>query len=267
MKKRHQLVLAVAAGSLFLTGCGGSDSSAKGGTADVGKNAGTSLTKDNFVTTITAAQQKARSSHIAMKISAAGQKITATGDVDTGTTADDTKAAMNMNLGSIGAGKFEMRLVDKALFINLGPMSDNKFAKLDLTDKSNPLFKQYGGLLDQLDPAKQLEQFKGALTSVEKKGEAVQLGGVEAQPYALTLDTSKIKSLDSLGAGAQIPKSLTYMMFVGPDNLPRRLVSSVSGSEVTIDYSKWGEKVDISAPSADEITDSSFLKQLGGAPS
>lgn len=271
MKKRHQLVLAVASASLLLAGCGGSDSATKD-TSDssaVGTKADTSLTEANFVTTITAAQQKAKSSHVSMNIGAAGQKITAEGDVQVGATAADTKAAMTMNLGSVGVGKLEMRLIDSAFFINLGSMSDNKFAKIDLTDSSNPIAKQYGGMLDQLDPSKQLDQFKSALTGLEKKGDAVTLDGVKAQPYVLTLDTSKIKGLESLGAAAagQIPKSLSYTMFVGPDNLPRRLVTSAAGTDVTLDYSKWGESVDIKAPAKDQITDSSILSKLGGAPS
>lgn len=271
MKKHQQLVLAVASLGLLLAGCGGGDSTAGSGdgVAQVGKSSGTSLTQVNFVSTITAAQQKTKSSHISMKIAAAGQKITADGDIAFGAAANDTKAAMTMDLGSLGIGKLAMRLVDSSLFVNLGAMSNNKFAKIDLTDASNPIAKQYGGVLDQFDPSRQLEEFKGALTGLQQKGDPVTLDGVKATPYVLTLDPSKIKSLNDLGAGtgSEVPQSLTYTMFVGPDNLPRRLVTSAAGNDVTIDYSKWGESVDIKAPAKDQITDSSILGQLGDAPS
>ena len=269
MKKRHHLVLAIAAAGLVLAGCGSSGSGANGD--GVGKPADTSLTEANFITTITAAQKKAKTSHIAMTIDASGQKIKADGEYAVGATAADAKAALKMDLSSLGVGNIEVRLLDQNFYLNFGPMSNNKFAKIDLTDKSNPIAKQYGGLVDQLDPAKQLGQFKKALKSVKKKGAAVSIDGVEAQPYELVVDTTQLEGLGSLGglgtgAGAKLPDSLTYTMFVGPDNLPRRLVSDAAGSQVTVDYSKWGESVDIKAPSKDEITDSSMLDQLGKAP-
>lgn len=266
MKKRLQFVSAITAASFVLAGCGGASTETKD--AGVGDDAGATLTKADFIKTITAAQQKAKSSHISMTISGSGQKISAKGDVEVGATAADSKAALTMNLGSLGVGVIELRLIDKDYYINLGPMSGNKFAKIDLADTSNPMFEQYGGFLDQLDPSKQLEQFKGALTSVEKKGNAVTLDGVKAQPYVLTLDAKKIKGLGDFGAapGAKLPDTLTYTMFVGSDNLPRRLVTTVAGSKLTLDYSTWGKSVDIKAPSKGEIADPSILEHMGDAP-
>ena len=266
MNKRHHLVLAVAAASLVLTGCGSKEDAKKpsGDKTTVAASSGTDLTKANFISTVTAAQQKAKTSHVTMDMSAASQKINATGDVEVGATVADTKVSMKMDLGSLGGGSMEMRLVDKTFYINMGAISNNKFAKLDLTDKSNPLTAQYGGLLDQLDPSKQLEQLKGAVRSVEKKGAAITLDGVKAQPYEMTVDTTKLKDLK--GAGAQVPDTITYTMFIGPDNLPRRFTFDLMGSKATMDYSKWGESVDIKQPAKDQITDSSFLDQLGKAP-
>lgn len=265
MKKRFQLVLAVASAGLVLTGCGGSAGSAA---KAEGTNAATALTKDSLVSSVTAAQQKARSSHVVMNIDAAGHTIVATGDIMVGLTAADTRAAMTMDISSLGAGKFEMRLIDKVFFINLGSMSGNKFAKIDLTDKSNPLAAQYGSLVDQLDPSKQLDQFKAALTGLDKKGAAITIDGVKAQPYVLTLDTKKLTALMRLGAAAaaQLPASISYTMYIGPDNLPRRLITDVAGSKISMDYSKWGEAVDIKAPAKGEITSSNVFSHLGKAP-
>lgn len=263
MKKRHHLVLAVAAVSLVLTGCGNKDTA---GTGDIGKKADTSLTEANFVTEITSAQAKAKSSHVTMKIDVSGQKINAAGDILVSSKAAGTKVSMKMDLGSSGLGSLEMRLVDQAFYINLGPLSENKFARIDLTDTSNPIGAQYGKIIDQLDPSKQIEQFKDAMSSMQKKGEPVELDGVKAQPYELTLDTTKIPDMSQLPAGAKVPKEIVYTMFIGPDNLPRRITSDFEGSAVTMDYSKWGEAVDIVAPPKDQITDKNPLDQLGQAP-
>lgn len=263
MKMRHQIVLAVAAASLVLAGCSDKDTSAKAG---VPKTAGTELTAANFVTEVTAAQLKAKSSHIDMKIDTSGQKITAVGDIEVGAGATNTSIAMMMDLGSTGMGKLEVRLINQAFYINLGPMSQNKFAKIGLTDSSDPIGAQYGKLIDQLDPSKLITQFKGALSSMKKKGAAIELDGVKAQPYELTLDTSKLADISKLAGTANLPKEIVYTVFIGPDNLPRRIASEFSGAKATMDFSKWGESVDIKAPSKAEITDKSFLDQMGIRP-
>jgi len=237
MNKRHTLVIAVAALGLVLTGCGAKDTSAKNA---VGNTAATQLTAANFVTELTAAQSKAKSGHVDMKIDASGQKITAVGDISVGATAADTKVAMKMD-----------------------PMSQNKFAKIDLTNASNPIGAQFGKIIDQLDPTKQIEQFKVAMKSMQKKGNAIELDGVKAQPYVITLDSSRIPAVSQLGSVAKIPKEIVYTMFIGPDNLPRRITSEVSGATVSMDYTKWGESVDIAVPSKSEITDQNLLKQMG----
>ena len=260
MKNRVSLVLAAAVASLMLAGCVGVD------TTGVGNRTDTELSVANFVTEVTAAQVKAKSSHVDMKIDASGQKISAVGDIQVGSKAEDTKVSMKMDLGSSGLGSLEMRLVDQTFYMNLGPISDNKFARIDLTDASSPLGAQYGKLIEQLDPSKQIGQFKDAMSSMKKKGDPIELDGVPAQPYELTLDTSKIPDMAQLPAGANVPKEIVYTMFIGPDNLPRRISSSFSGSKVTMDYSKWGEAVNINAPPKDQITDKNPLDQLGQAP-
>lgn len=268
MKKRHHFVVAVAAVSLMLTGCGDKDTATKdtAGSAEVGEKAEIALTADNFIAEITKAQTRARSSHVDMKIDAAGQKVGAAGEVVVGSTAAETRAALKMDMGSTGS--FDMRLIDQNFYINLGPLTDNKYSKVDLTDKSNPISAQYSEIIDGLDPAKQIDVFKDAMTSVKSKGKAIELDGVKAQPYEIVLDTSKIPSIAKLGAeaGGSIPKEIVYTMFVGPDNLPRRLVTDVAGSGVTVDYSKWGEPVDIKAPPKSEISDKDLLEQMGQAP-
>ena len=264
MKNRYDLVLAIAAVSLVLAGCGGKDSSATDST--VGQKAAVELTAANFVTEVSSAQAKVKSSHVTMKIDASGEKINAVGDIRVGSKAADTRVSMKMDLGSAGLGSIEMRLVDQAFYLNLGPLSQNKFAKMDLTDTGNPIGAQYGKIIDQLDPSKVIEQFKVAMSSMRKKGDPVELDGVKAQPYELTLDTTKVPELSKLAAGANMPKEIVYTIFLGPDNLPRRISSGFADSAVTMDYSRWGEAVDIMAPPKDQITDKNPLDQQGLAP-
>ncbi len=245
---------------------GATSSPAAGETTEAPAADGGDLTQASFFSELTAAQTDARTSHVTMEIGAAGQTIKATGDVEVGETVADTAMTMSMDLGSTGMGSMKMILVDGAFYLNFGQMTENKYAKIDLSDTSNPIAAQFSSITEQLDPSKQLDQIDKALTSFEKKGDPETIDGVQAQPYEVVLDTTKIAGMSELSgdAAASVPKTLTYTMFVGPDNLLRRVAADVAGSTITVDYSKWGEPVDVSAPPADQISDMD-LSQMGGA--
>ena len=254
-------VLVLVAGGA-LVGCGDQDDT------QAGESGGTTLTQADFFDQTAAAQKKAGTSHVAMSVKVAGQELKADGDLKVGVGAADTAMAMTMDTGQMGLGSLEMRLVEQVFYLNLGPMTQNKFARIDLTDPNNPIGQQYGDIVKSLDPAQQLEEFKGAVKSFDQKGEAITLDGVKATPYVIVVDTAKLPAGDQ----AKLPKTVTYTMYVGPDHLPRRLLTrlpglggSGSGNTMTIDYSRWGQKVSIEKPKASEITERDLLSQLGGA--
>ena len=234
-----------------------------------GGSSGDTLTKANFFDEVITAQSEAGSTHVDMAIDVAGQAVEAAGDMKIGDSAADTAMSMTMETGQSGMGSLEMRLVDEVFYLNFGPMTSNKFAQIDLTDESNPIGKQFGDIIGNLDPSQQFKEFEDAVTSFEKKGKAIELDGVQAQPYRLVVDTSKIPNAEQ--ADGSLPKSLAYTMYIGPDNLPRRMVSDVpdvagsGGGTMTINYSQWGEDVTIAKPKESEITDKDFFSQLGGA--
>jgi hypothetical protein len=258
--------------SVSLAACGDKDDDAKkdsGDSSSVGSTADTTLTKDNVFAELSKAGLKAGTSHVEMKIEVAGQSITAKGDMNLSKDPKDSSMAMTMDTGQAGAGTFEMRLVDQIFYLNFGPMTQNKFAKIDLTDKNNPIGKQYGDLLDNIDPMSQLSKIEGAVKSTEKKGAPKQIDGVKAQPYVIVVDASKVEGLSESTGGAKLPKSITYTVYIGPDNLPRRMIfelpniSGVGAGTMQADYSKWGEDVSISKPKASEISDNDPFAQLG----
>ena len=253
---------------LTLSACGdkdngGSDTKSTSSSAASDKE----LDAETFFTTLIEEQGKAGSAHTAMTIGFGGQSIKADGDTKFGKTVADTAMSMDMDMGSAGPGTMKMVMADGVLYMNFGQVTKGKYAKLDLKDESNPFGKQFSQLADQMDPSKQLEQFKTAVTSFEKSGEPKQLDGVKAQPYKIELDTSKIDALSELpgGAAANVPKTITYVMYLGSDNLLRRMTADVGGSKTQVDFSKWGEPVDIKAPPASEVSDED-LSTLMGSP-
>ncbi|GAA3525762.1 hypothetical protein GCM10022234_23590 [Aeromicrobium panaciterrae] len=264
-RKLFSVVSVVLLAVLSLSACGDKDSAGDAPSSAVG--GATTLTAANFAQALTDSQAKARSAHVTMAIGVAGQSIKATGDVAVGETPADSSLTMTMDMGS--SIKLDMRLVDKVLYMNMGQMTQGKYLKIDLTDADNPFAKQYGQILDQMDPAKQMADLKDAVTSFEKKGAPQTIDGVEAQPYEVKVDTSKIKAFSDLPAEAtaQFPKTLVYTLYVGSDKLMRRMEFEIAGSTSTIDYSKWGEPVDIKAPSADEVSDKDLGALMGSVPS
>jgi hypothetical protein len=268
MNRRRKTLGAVASVlvlALGLSACGGgSDTSAAGG-GDTSTGGGASsstgdLTQASFVTTVTDAQDKARTSHVTMTIDAGGKAVTAEADVEVGTTVADTSMAMTMDMGEAdlggqAPGTIQIRLVDEKFYINMGSMTQDMFMESDLSDPDDPIAKQFSTLTAQLDPSQQLASFGQAIQSFTKKGDPRELDGVQTQPYEMVLDTEKVAGFTGLTAGAGLPKTLTYTIFVGPDDLPRRMSADIAGGSITVDYSQWGEEVDIEAPPADQISD------------
>ncbi|WP_019143684.1 LolA-like protein [Aeromicrobium massiliense] len=260
MKARRPSMLAATAlaAALVLGACGsdgGSDASSDTSAAASKDAEPATLTKDDFAERIADAQVEAGTSHMTMTVDAAGQKITGEGDVRVSDDPAKTAVSMTMDTGETGA--MDLVLVDQVMYMRLGQLTSGKYVKIDLTDESNPIGKQYGSLVDQLDPSAQVEQLDEAISGFEATGDPVQIDGVEAQPYEVTVDTAKLQEAAGQSAGqgaAGMPATIEYTMWIGPDDLIRRMTTTSAGT-VTVDYSKWGEDLDIAAPKASEITD------------
>jgi hypothetical protein len=238
-----------------------------------GSGAGATLSQADFFSNVTKSQTVAETTHVTMTMDVGGETVKAEGDVRAGKSPSDVEMALTMDMSAMGPeapDEFEMRWVDEVVYMKLGDMTDGKFAAIDLTDESNPLGKTYGQMLDSLDPAS-IGKFKDAVTEFEEKGDAIELDGVKAQPYRVEIDTSKMK--DAFGdlppeALNAMPKTLSFTVYVGPDDLPRRMEmqiptpGAIQGS-MTMDYTDWGKPVDIAKPKASEISDKDFFSQLG----
>lgn len=254
LRKKTCAALATAVALTFAVGaCSGDDPSE--GSRD-GAEATTSggLTKDDFIERLTTAQQKARTSQVKMDMAAGGQKNVATGQFSAGQDVKDSAVALEIDAKDAGVGTIKLRLVDGVFYLNFGQMSANKFTKLPLEGAAkNPLTE----LVHQVSPTAQLAQFEESLTSFDEKGAATTIDGVKAQPYVLELDTSKLTGIQDLAkqAGEKLPKTLKYTIFIGPDDLPRRVTADLVALRFTLNYSKWGEPVSIKAPPASQITD------------
>lgn len=245
-------VLAAAALSLgLLAGCGQQAAS-----DDLEPVA--ALTDDSFASTVSAAVADAGSAHVAIDGALMGMPLQLEGDVAGG----DEPADLTASLASADGG-IDVRLVDQVAYALVNPFTGGQFWRIDLTDSGDPLVAQLESFRESVDVDGLLDDLDGAL-SVEASGDdAVTLDGVETTAYAVTVDVEKLAESTDADLPS-MPSAGTFTVYLGPDDLPRRVVADVAGAPVTIDFSAWGDPVEVDAPPADQVSDQSVSDLLGG---
>jgi hypothetical protein len=261
VKLKRLGVLAASAALVLTAGCGG-------GTAE---DNGADLTKANFSSEVIKAQSAAETAHMQATIEAQGQKMAMTGDMQLAAK-DTNDVAFDMSMtGAALGGEARFILVDRVIYLKMPGLSQSdKYVKIDIGDASNPIAKMFDQMLGQIDPSKTFRAFD-AITRLQDRG-TQEIDGVETTHYTIEVDTQK--ALEAQGMTGQVPtgqlpKTLTYDVWVDGQHLVRRLRMNIQGSSVDMSLSQWGEPVDIQAPPAGEITSMRELMQQlgGGAPS
>lgn len=261
-------VLAAFALTVTLGACGdkGDDGGAATNNNGGNEEAATNLValaksvSDNTVETSTA--------HMVFTADVAGEQVEGEGDLKVG--ADE--AAMTMNM-STPEGDVGFVFLDGVMYIDVGQEIEpgKSWIKID-PDGGDPMSKALGGISDQMrqnaDPRKTLEQFEnsGTITAQEE----VELNGEQTTHYTITVDVEKLaaeqddptlkQALEQAGM-----KDFPVELWVNEDELPVRMkvmmpmADPASGkaadATVQVDYTKWGEPVEIAAPPADQVAE------------
>ncbi|MFF8819089.1 hypothetical protein ACF07D_13940 [Leucobacter sp. NPDC015123] len=264
LSRRATLVTSILlAGGLALTGCSSSSTPADGGSTTTQEPAakGTPLTQDDFAQRIADAQFAAGSVHMSMQM---GDSVEGTVEADVVIDKDPKKVQMQMKMNT-GGMDGDIRVVDGTMYMNMGSLSGDKF--LDMSTMPGGA-GDIGAILDQVNPGSQVEGFGEALTDFKAEPEGPEIDGVKTTQLTLTLDTRKMfeaqpqEGVDIDALVSTIGESMVYDMFVGPDDLPRRIVMPNIGGlgTGTQEYTKWGEPVKVEAPAKDQIADASSLQ-------
>lgn len=276
MKLRRAASAATAAALLALTACGTSEDLAEG-SDDPGAQTGSgsepeaepeaqpesepevqsaALTQESFSQVVTDAQLEAGTATFEATLGMSGEQVQLSGEMETGESLDDS--AMSMQMEAPGMGDIDMILVDGTMYMNLGKLSNGKYAATDLDDPQG-LGAMLGGL-DQLNFAEQTKALEGAIEDFETGGTET-IDGVETTEYVLTVDVATLNEqmegpLGDMDMGAAgLPDTLEYAFWVGEDGLPRRLTMDLGAAgTVEMEMSGWGEPVDIEAPAPNEIS-------------
>lgn len=217
------------------------------GDAGNGDGGGPTLTTDNFAARLTAAQADAGTAHMEGKIAAAGTgAVTLSADLRL----DPQDAAAHMTMTSPQFGQdIEAILLDETMYLKVPGLPPSKpWLKMDLSNAPLPG-------LGSLDASAVLRGLEGAITLKPLGQEDVS--GVDARHYEVTVDAKQaIEALGGTGSvpAGQLPKRLTYDVWVDDQDLVRRISMEISTVSIDMTFSDYGEPVDISAPPAGQIT-------------
>jgi hypothetical protein len=229
-----------------------------------------------------------------MSMSAEGQSfsITADADVDNAT----RQAAMTMDLGLMG-GEMEMIMDDGVIYMRSPAFegAPTPWVSLDPSKMDPAAAAQFGGFgAGTTDPSAYAGLFAGVF-DVKASGEA-DIDGIATTRYTGTIDLQKVlesfaeivgedadaKTTEQLVAAVEqfealgIDGTIPFQIWIDDEGLPRRqritmdLGDLVPGTgdaqmEMTVDYSAFGEPVDVELPKASEVTDVTRMMTDAGA--
>jgi hypothetical protein len=269
--RKFGAVAAVLALAVSLTACGGKTAgTAQGSGGDGATEAATNLVA--LAKQVGDRTAETNTAHMVFTGGAGGMQVKGEGDMKLG--GDNPAISMDMDAGS--TGQMSMVLLDGVLYMKLPAglvPGDKPWIKIDSNDKSNPIAQALGSVTDQMrqnaDPREALEQFKDAGTIVSS--EQAELNGEETTHYKIKVDVQKLaenqqdatlkKAMqDAIASGL---KDFPVDLWVNGDGLPARMsiemptADPTSGKaipvKVQVDYTKWGDPVDIQAPPADQV--------------
>jgi hypothetical protein len=229
-----------------------------------------------------------------MSMAAEGQSfaITAEADVDNAT----QRAAMTMDLGLLG-GKMEMVMDDGVIYMRSPAFegAPTPWVSLDPKKMDPAAAAQFGGFgAGTTDPSAYAGLFAGVF-DVKASGKA-DIEGIATTRYTGTIDLRKVlegfaeivgedadaetteqleaavEQFEALGIDGKIP----FQIWIDDQGLPRRqritmdfgdLVPGTGEAqmEMTVDYSAFGEPVDVDLPEASEVTDVTKMLTDAGA--
>jgi lipoprotein LprG len=208
------------------------------------------LTQDEIISVSYQAAMEAGSAHMSMTMKGAAS-MTAEGDMTYEAGASDMR--MTTVMPHLGKGKFEIRVVDKVVYIQLpGMTAPGKFVAIDPKDQGSPLAKGFAGLTEQMDPLASVKSMEAAVTKVDRVG-VTKVDGAQVDHYRVAVDTAQMMKDLKQPNTPGMPESLTYDMWLDDDNLMRKMAFDVSGAQVEMLLTDWGQPVHVERPAAGDI--------------
>ena len=198
---------------------------------------------EQLVAAMKAAFAGHRSTHLVMRSNGVAE-MRAVGDVDY--THRSPAMRMRMTMPAMGVEAMEMRVVDGTFYLSMPPATPRgKFLAFRTGDPNSPL-AGVGDLTTQMDPMRSFDAFEHGLTDVELVG-SEEVGGETMDHYRLTVDTAAaLKGMKQQQAG--MPETISYELWLDDEDLMRKVVFDIAGASMSMEMSRWGEPVKVTAP-------------------
>lgn len=272
--RKIALAGAVLAAALTLGACGDKDAGAPNA-QDNGQGTANVLGVGELASAVTKGTTAKSSVNVDFTLEAMGQNLSGKGKYRLA-----PSLAVDLT-ATTPEGDMRIMLVDEALYLQLAEAQrtqlgmDKPWVKID-ANGTDPVSKLLGSMIKPLsesaDVTKQIEKIRQAGTIT--KTESVELNGQQTVHYTIDVSIEKMMAqsndeLTKAGLEAlqkQGVQNIKQELWVDSEQLPVKMVSEVPTGQgdpgkVTMNFSKWGEKVDIAAPPADQV---GSMPKLGG---
>jgi hypothetical protein len=266
--RKAGIVLSAFALAATLGACGGNGGSSTAA-KDTNGQAG-SMNLVDLAQSIGDETAEKSSAHMKITGKAAGQDITGEGDLKFGSAA----AALSMDM-TTPQGSISMVFLDGVLYVKTPQelQPGKAWLKID-SSSTSPIAKALSSVNEQLgknaDPRAALQEFEksGEITATQEE----ELGGKKTTHYTITVNvrkmadnqtdpTQKKAMQDAIAAGM---KDFPVDVWVDEEGLPARFrldtptpdgSGGMTSVRMQVDYTDWGQPVEIAAPPADQIAE------------
>lgn len=241
---RRVVALAIAF-CLALTGCGSSDS-ATGSTTDKEP-----LTQSNFAKRMNKALVSAGSAQITQDRKLAQQDVTVEGELQVAKKPQETRVKITGE--AMGSG-FDIRKIGDAMYSKLTLFTRDRFAQQSWSDEPEGIIVPFWNMLNAANASHLVSDFKHATLDFEKSGTKKKMDGVSAQPYTVTVDTSKVTAIAE-SERSLMPDKIEYTVYIGSDDLPRKVELKQGSTNITTEFAQWGSSVEVDQPEKSQLSD------------
>src|SRR5699024_11719003 len=82
----------------------------------------------------------------------------------------------------------------------------------------------------------------------------VKMDVVSTQTYTDTVDTAKVTAIVE-SERSLMPDKIEYTVYIGSDDLPRKVELKQGSTNITTEFAQWGSSVEIDQPEKSELSD------------
>ncbi|MFD6090941.1 hypothetical protein ACFWGN_02340 [Oerskovia sp. NPDC060338] len=210
------------------------------------------LTTENVVERLTAAHRAAGSVSLSTAVTMDDLLVGLTADVAFLDGTQDVRLVYDVP----DTIQIDVRRVAATYYVGAGEASGNLFNTIDIADPASET-APLGLIAAALDPTQSLVSLAPGITGLEKSGDPVVVDGVETQPYALTVDVTKLDTAAQeiiVGDDGVLPTTMTVQLWVGADDLMRKHVTIVGAQNLEIAYTAWGTAPAVVAPAPEQVS-------------